>query len=366
MRYLQFLLLLPLVWSCEKKEVPPQERENTVTTMSVQPSEVPVSFEYIATSESSRQVNIRARVDGFLNKRVYTEGTMVEENQILFEMDKKPFIAKVDAAEAALERRVAAMKTAKLNMDRAIPLEKLNALSEKDMDDAIGAYESTAASVEEAKANLLTAQLNLSYCTIRSPLYGVSSDALQKDGSYINAENSLLTNVSQLDPIWINFSLSENQLQKYRNETSSGLLIPPKNDEYEIEIFLVDGSTFPYKGKITFLEPYYNSNTGTFLIRSSVENPKGVLRPNQYVHVRVSGAIRPNGILVPQRAVHQSSKGHYVWLVDHNNTVLFQPVTVGDWKGNSWFINEGLKNGDRIIIDGGIKVQAGETVNVKG
>ena len=314
---------------------------------------------------SSREVDIRARVNGFLDERVYTEGEMVDENQILFEMDKKPFIAKVDAAKAALDRKIASMNTAKLNMDRAIPLERLNALSEKDMDDAIGAYESAAAAVEEAKADLQTAELNLSYCTIVSPLRGITSDAMQKDGSYINAQNNQLTTVSQLDPMWINFSISENQLQSFRSQIAEKLLVPPKNDEYEIEVYLVDGSVFPYKGKITFLQPYYNSQTGTFLIRSSVENPKGLLRPNQYVRVKVIGAVRPNAVVIPQRAVSQSPKGHYVWVVDKEDIVTYRPVKVGSWSGENWTISHGLHKGDRVIIDGGSKVSAGQKVKVK-
>ena len=324
-----------------------------------------MSFKYIATTESSRMVDIKARVNGFLEKRTYTEGTMVHENQVLFEMDKKPFLAQVAAAKASLKRREAAMNTAKLNMDRAIPLEKLNALSQKDLDNAIGAYESAAASVEEAKAELITADLNLSYCTIRSPLYGISSNAQQQDGSYLNVAQSALTTVSQLDPIWVNFSISENEMQTHQNEIEKGWLIPPKNQEYEVEVFLVDGTPFPYKGKITFLQPFYNASTGTFLIRSSFENPKGTLRPNQYLMAQVNGAVNPHGILIPQKAVNQSSKGHYVWVIDKNDKVTFRPVKVGSWQGTDWFINEGLETGDRVVVDGGMKIAAGQTVKVK-
>ncbi len=365
MRFLKLLILLPLALSCDKTPEPHAKENPTVTVITIEPKDTPASFEYIAITESSRQVDIRARVNGFLDKRLYTEGGMVKENQTLFEIDKKPFVAQVDAAKAALDRTIASMKTAKLNMDRAIPLEKLNALSQKDMDDAIGAYESSAAAVEEARANLQTAELNLSYCTIVSPLNGISSDALQKDGSYINAENSKLTTVSQLNPMWVNFSLSENQLQHYRNQVHQGLLVPPKDHEYEIEVYLVDGSTFPNKGKITFLEPYYNSETGTFLIRSSVENTKGILRPNQYVRVKATGATEPNAIVVPQRAVQQSSKGHYVWVIDQKDTVTYRPVKVGSWKDEDWMIEQGLKKGDRVVVDGGSKITAGQTVKVR-
>src|SRR5512139_707149 len=232
----------------QKVEPPPPE----VTVLAIVQRDVPVSFEYVAQTQSSRQINIQARVNGFLEKRVYTEGSVVKAGQVLFLMDKKPYEAQVNAAEAALARQKAAMETARMNLERTKPLAAKNALSQKDLDDATGTFEASAASVEQAKAQLETEQLNLSYCTITSPVDGITSAALQHDGSYINIINSQLTTVAVLSPMWVNFSISENEIQNYRDQIAKKLVIPPTDENYEVEVILVDGSIFPYKGRITF------------------------------------------------------------------------------------------------------------------
>ena len=238
-------------------------------------------------------------------------------------------------------------------------------MSHKDLDDATGSFESSAAAVEQAKAQLETARLNLSYCTIASPVAGITGAALQQDGTYINQQNSQLTTVAVLSPIWVNFSLSENEVQKYRDQVARKLLIAPAKGDYEVDIIMVDGSLFPYKGRITFAAPSYNEQTGTFLLRANVDNPGGILRPNQYVRARLKGAIRPNAVVVPQRAVQQGGKGHYVWVVGKDGRSEYRPVTVGEWYGNDWFINEGLRADDKVIVDGGVAMQPGTPVIVK-
>jgi len=363
-RTLWVLAVVFLLCSCSQEQ-PKAKKEAQVTTLTIEQKDVPVSFEYIAVTQSSHLVNIQARISGFLEKRVYTEGEFVKEGQVLFLMDKKPFQAQVDAAKAALNRQQAALNTAQLNLARVKPLAEKKALSQKDLDDAVGSAESASALVHQAEAQLEAAMLNLSYCTITSPLDGISSSTLQQDGSYVNVTDSKLTTVSALTPIWINFSISENQLQDFRNQFTKKLLIKPKNDEYEVEVILLDGSLFPYKGRITFREPYYNSQTGTFLIRASVDNPEGLLRPNQYVRARVKGAIRPNAIVVPQKAVQQSSKGNFVWVVNEQNQAVIRLVIVGEWIENDWFINSGLNAGDVIIIDGSVTISPGQKVNIQ-
>lgn len=364
-----FLILSALVLlSCEKKENAAgkgQEQSVVVTTLVIQPKDVPVNFEFVAQTQSSHQVNIQARVSGFLDQRVYVEGEMVEKGQELFIMDKKPYQVQVDAAKAALAMREAALETARLNLNRVKPLAELDALSQRDLDDANGMFLSNSAAVEEAKSGLETALLNLSYCTILSPLKGITSAAEKQDGTYLNVADSQLTTVSALDPIWVNFSLSESQIQNYNEQVEKGLLLPPASKEFQVKVILLNGKVFPHAGKITFTEPYFNSQTGTFLIRASVENPEGVLRPNQYVRAKVEGATRPNAILVPQRAVQQSAKGQFVWLVNEEGKADFRPVTVGDWYGEDWFINEGLAEGEQVIVDGGITLHAGVSVTIK-
>jgi len=333
--------------------------------MEIVQKDVPVAFEYVAQTQSSHLVNIQARVSGFLDKRSYAEGSVVKEGQILFQMDPKPFQVQLAQAEAALAKQEAALETARLNLERTKPLTEQNALSQKDLDDATGQYQSAAAATEQAKAQVESAKLNLSYTTITSPVTGVSSSAQQTDGTYINPQNSLLTTVAVLSPIWVNFSISENEMYKYRDQQAKGLLRSPDYKDIKVEIILVDGSVYPYIGQMTFAEPSYNAQTGTFLIRASVNNPDGILRPNQYVRARLKGAIRPKAILVPQRAVQQGSRGHFVWVVGKEGKVEQRPVVVGDWHGDDWFIFEGLRNGEQVGIDGTLTLRPGVTVTVK-
>ena len=350
---------------CKKEQAVAPPQPPVVTVMEVTRKDVPIAFEQVAQTQSSHLVNINARVSGFLDKRVYTEGDIVKQGQVLFLMDPKPFQAQLSQAMAALSIQKSSLETARSNLIRTKPLAEQNALSQKDLDDANGQYEAAAAAVEQSRAQVETAQLNLSYTTITSPVAGVTSAAVQTDGTYISSANSQLTTVAVLSPIWVNFSLSENELQKLRNQMAKGLLQKPKEDSYVVEVILVDGSIFPHTGQITFADPSYNSQTGTFLIRASVDNPKGVLRPNQYVRVRLKGAIRPNAILLPQAAIQQGPKGHFVWVVGKDGKTDQQPVVVGDWHENDWFIFEGLAAGEQVVIDGTLSLRPDILVTVK-
>jgi membrane fusion protein (multidrug efflux system) len=262
-----------LAVGCSKEEQAAEPQPAEVSTLQIVPRDLPVTYEYIARTQSPQEVNIVARVSGFLDKQSYTEGDIVRAGQVLFEMDKKPFIAQLNAAKAALARQQAAHWTALANLKRVRPLAKQNALSQKDLDDAIGVELSTAAAVEQAKANVETAALNLSYCTIGSPLRGVAGAAQQKVGAYLSPESNLLTTVSSLNPMWVNFSLSENEVTRYRDEIAKGLIVPPQDRNYVVEIIQVDGSLFPHTGKVSFVAPSFDPQTGTFLVRVSVANP---------------------------------------------------------------------------------------------
>ncbi|MBK7591081.1 MAG: efflux RND transporter periplasmic adaptor subunit [Betaproteobacteria bacterium] len=335
-----------------------------VTALTIVPRDVPIATTFVAQTQSSQAVNIQARVSGFLDKRVYTEGSVVRAGQVLFRMDPKPFQAQVDGAAAALQKNQAAHEVAKANLARIKPLAQLNALSQKDLDDAQGQFEQTAAAVAQSQAQLESARLDLSYTTITSPVAGVSSFSAVAEGSYVDAKNAQLTTVSVLTPMWINFSLSENEMERLRSQVQKGLIRMPAGQQFVVEVELVDGSVLPDKGRITFADPSYNSQTGTFLIRASVDNPKGVLRPNQYVRARLLGATRPNAVLVPQRAVQQGAKGHFVWVANKADKAELRPVQVGDWYGDSWFIAQGLAAGDRVVVDGTLRLAPDAPVKV--
>ena len=342
-----------------------QPRSAEVSIITVEAKDVPVSAEYVAQTQSSRQVNIQARVNGFLEKRVYIEGTMVKNGDVLFLMDQKPFKVQLNQAQAAMEKQMAAMETARANLARVKPLADVNALSKKDLDDAVGQFRAYEAAVAQAKGQVEQAKLNLSYTVITSPVTGISSYAQQAEGTYISQQNSLLTTVAVLSPMWVNFSISENELQRARDQEKKGLLRRPKDNNFEVEVTLVNGSLFPHTGRITFAESSFNAQTGTFLLRASVDNPKGILMPNQFVRVRLKGYIRPDAILVPQRAVQQSAKGHFVWVVDKDNKAESRPVTVGEWKGDEWVIFEGLKAGERVVVDGFLMLSPGMPLTIK-
>lgn len=361
-----FVMLFAVSGCAQHKEESSGKKQGSaeVTAMTVTPKDTPVSFEYVAQVQSSRQVNIQARVSGFLEKRVYTEGEMVKTGQTLFVMDQKPFKAQLDQAKAALERQEAALDVARKNLARARPLAAANALSKRELDDAVGKFETAAAAVAQAKAVVEQAGLNLSYTVIKSPVNGITSYALQQDGSYLNPGNSQLTTVAVTSPVYVNFSLSENERLKFHNEMQKGLLREPGDKKYTAEIILADGSIFPHTGQVTFANPMFNPQTGTFLIRVTVANPQNWLRPNEYVRVRLQGATRPNAVLIPQRAVHQSSKGHLAWVVGKDDKVEPRPVTVGDAHANDWFINDGLRAGDRVVVDGALGLSPGELVKV--
>lgn len=368
----RFLLLLGTIAvvttlaACKKEKATPTAASQVpvVSVVEIVPRDVPVTYEYVAQTQSSHLVNIQARVSGFLDRQLYTEGSVVKAGQVLFQMDAKPFKVQLDQAEAALAKQAAALETSRRNLARTKPLVEQNALSVKDLDDATGQFQSASAGVEQAKAQVESAKLDLSYTTITSPVTGISSSVHQTEGTYISPQNSLLTTVAVLDPIWVNFNISENDMQRYRDQIAQGALVPPKDRDYTIEVVLVDGSIYPHVGKMTFADPSYDPQTGTFLVRASVPNPQSILRPNQYVRARQKGAIRPRAILVPQRAVQQGAKGHFVWVVGVGDKAEQRPVVVGNWHGDDWFIFEGLKSGERVAVDGTLALQPGMTVSV--
>lgn len=367
MRFAGVLCLTFLFFtSCsDKKTKDDTAKEVDVKVVDVKKIDAPISYEFVGQAESSRQVEIRARVDGFLDVIAYDEGAMVQPGQILFVLDKKPFEASLQEAEGQLALQEARLETATLNLNRIRPLAEKDALSQKDLDDAEGRQKEAQAAVLGAEGSVNQAELNLGYATIRSPLKGLASKANKQEGSYISqGPDSLLTYVAQLDPIWVNFSVSENQILTVKEEVKKGKVIPPKHDEYIVEVVFADGSTFPHKGKINFAEPNIDPVTGTFLIRAVLPNPDGEMRSGQFLRVYLHGAKRPNAILVPQKAVVQGAKGQFVWVVGKDNHPETRNVMVGPWQGDNWFINEGLNEGDQVIVDGIMRLNTGVTVKV--
>lgn len=338
----------------------PPVTEVGVVTVSVR--DVPLTYEFVGETQSSQQVEIRARVNGFLEQRLYTEGAMVKAGEVLFRMDQKPFQAALDSAQAELAQQQARLITARANLSRVRPLAAKNALSQKDLDDATGNEQAAAAAVEQAKASVTTARLNLGYTTITSPVAGLSSYAKKQVGSYIDPSNSLLTYVAKLDPIWVNFSLSENELLQSQAQQAAGEVTLPARGAMEIEIVLADGTKYAKRGRIAFADASFSSETGTYLIRAELPNPEGALRPGQFVRVRVMGAMRTKAITVPQEAVVQGQRGQSVWIVDKNSKAESRVVDVGEWSESNWVIRSGLREGDTVIVDGAVRLVPGAPV----
>ena len=360
------LVISPFLLSaCDSEPEQVQGMAPEVTVVEITPKDTPVVGEFVAKTASSRRVEIRSRVVGFLDKREYEEGSMVDVGQVLFQIDPKPFQAQLNATKAELNQQQARMVTAKANLDRIEPLAKQNAVAKKELDDALGNYRSTSASVEAAKAKVVQAELDLGYCTIKSPVRGLSSFANLREGAFVGqGKESLLTYVAQVDPMWVEFSISENQLLKHRESVRTGELIDPENGDFIVEIVLADGATYPQKGHITFADASLSEETGTFLIRAEVDNPEKELRPGMFVRAFLKGGIRPDAILLPQRAVQQGAKGSFVWVINEEGKAEFNPIEVGPWFGDQWFIDKGLEGGETVVVNGALKLRAGVPVKI--
>jgi membrane fusion protein (multidrug efflux system) len=354
---------LLLLSACSEQNTP-ASRVSDVKIISIQSRDTPVVFEYVGRTASSQQVEVRSRVDGFLDDRLYTEGSIVTKGDIMFKMDAKPFETQLAAAKAALAEQKARLKVNKANLKRVKPLAEANAVSKKELDDAEGRVNSASAAVEMAQADVETAKLNLGYTTIYAPVTGASSYARIQNGAFVNPMNSLLTYVAQLDPIWVNFNISENDMLKARHMKDQGLINMPENGQFDVELKMADGSSYPETGRIFFSDANYSTETGTFLIRASFNNSEQRLRPGQFVRVLLKGAIQPDAILVPQKAVSQGAKGFFVWTIDQDNKAQLRNVKVGEWQDENWFILDGLSAGDRVVTDGFIHLSANAAVNI--
>jgi len=352
---------------CSKEAPPPPRPAPQVTVITATPKTIPFVATFVAQTESSQQVDIVARVSGYLDKIAYREGELVKAGQVLFQIDPRPFQAQLDAAKGELLAQQARFATAKANLARIKPLAAQDAVSKADLDRAQGDYDSSNAAVFAAEAKVKEAALNLGYTTIRAPVTGLASRASQRQGAYINAvsEGAKLTYVAALDPIWVNFSVSQNQMAKIRDLTAKKLLVPPPGQNYEVELVMSDGSTYPQKGRISFADPSFSQETGSFLVRAVLPNRENALRPGMFVTARVLGATQPDAIVVPQLAVQQGSNGHLVYVVKPDGTAELRPVVVGDYAGaKDIVIQSGLQAGDRVVVEGALKVVPGQPVKV--
>ena len=350
--------------ACSKPAPAPPQAVG-VTVMRVVSQTIPADFQYVGVAESSHIVELRARVEGYLTKIAYPEGSLVHTGDLMFVLDERPFVASLDMAKGELARQQAILWNAEQSKNRMVPLYKENAVSQRDYDNAIAEELAAKASVMTAEANVEQAALNLGFASIEAPVTGMASKAIFREGALISpGPNSLLTNIYVIDPIWVNFSVSEGDILKARDEREKHLLVYPEDNHFSIEVIMSDGTVFPAEGVVNFTDPAVQQNTGTMLVRSTVSNPNGWLRPGQFVRVIVKGAERPNAIIVPQTAVTQGQKGIFVYVVDGQGHAQIRPVTVGDWYHDYWIIQSGLKDGDVVITQGVNKVRNNMAVTI--
>lgn len=365
MSYICIAVIFFMTGCQEKKEPSAKKAPIPVTAFKVEAQTIPAVFEFVGVAKSSHPVEIRARVEGYIWSIDYLEGSEVKQDDLLFVLDPLPFQASLDEAKGVLAHQEAILWRSQRSLDRIAPLFTKNAVSQRDLDDATASVLAAEASVLSAKANLVQAELNLSYTRVTSPIRGLSSRAAYREGTLVTPNaNGLLTLVSVIDPIWVLFSVSDNQLVQGQGEEARKQLVLPPQQEYSVTLEMSDGTMFPYPGYVNFSSPILDPETGSMVVRSTFKNPEGMIMPGQFVKAYVSGATRPNAIVVPQQSVFQGQDGMYVFVIDKNNTVSLREIEVGNWYKEYWIIKRGLNSGDIVVVEGTNRINPGVQVQV--
>jgi membrane fusion protein (multidrug efflux system) len=372
-----------------------------VEVVSVEQSDIPVYREWIGTLDGMVNAAIRAQVTGYLLTQNYSEGSFVRKGQLLFEIDPRPFQAVADQAqgqlaqadgqlaltkaeylqsEAQLASAEANQRKAQLDENRYIPLAKENAVTQQDLDNAVQNNISAQAQVklaaaqveaanarikgasaagEAAKATLEAAKVNLGFTKLYSPIDGIAGAALIQIGNLVSRETNAITTVSTLDPIKVTFAISEQEYLRLTRQRRPAEPTPP------LELILADGTVYPHKGNFAFADRQVNQSTGAIEVTGVFPNPGNILRPGQYGKVRVAVETIQGALLVPKQAVSELQGGYEVATVDRNNEVSIHTINVGEQIGSFWLIRDGLKAGERVIVEGAQKVGSGMHVNPK-
>jgi len=355
-----------LATACDKPsaqqtaQMPPPE----VNVVTVQPRDIAATFEQVGQTAGVREVEVRPRVTGILQHWNYKEGSTVPAGRSLFTIDPAPFQATVARADADLASALAKDAQTQRDIERLQPLYEQGMVSRKAFDDALSAKEVAAAGVKSSKAALTQAKLDLAYTRVEAPISGVTSRALKSEGSLVEAQQTLLTTISQIDPIHVIFSISESEHLRLNREAAAGRLQLPKDGRFTVTVRLSDGTTSARPGRVDFSDVRINPETGTSEARAVLPNSDQSLRPGQFVRVTLAGATYINALAVPQRAVLEGPTGKIVMTVNAQSMVEPRPVEVGQWAGADWIITSGLNPGDRVIVDGLMKVRPGAPVKI--
>jgi membrane fusion protein (multidrug efflux system) len=352
-----------LLTACSKAAPPaaPPPPEVTVITVASQP--VMSVIELPGRLQAVRTAEVRARVDGIVQRRLYTEGTDVRAGQPLFAIDPRQLRAQLSASEATLARARATAANAAQDVARYKGLVAQQALSQQEYDAAVARLRTAEADVAQTTAQIAAARLNLSYTTVTAPIAGRAGRAAVTEGALVSGSGAtLLTTIEQLDPIFANFSQSSSDVLALRNKISAGTLKAPATTRVPVHLVLEDGSLYRMPGHVDFVDMSIDETTGTAALRATFPNPARALLPGQFVRARVEAGVQPNGLLVPQRAVTITPQGATVLVVGAKDIVESRPVTVGALQGGAWVIQSGLTAGERVVVDGLQKAAPGKPV----
>jgi len=350
------------VGACGEKtapEAPPPE----VLVTEVVKRDVPVYGEWVGTLDGFINAQIRAKVQGYLQSKLYREGTLVKEGDVLFQLDPRQYQAALDQAKADVAQREAILVRSQQNVARYRPLVAKGAVSKKELDDAIQSAEANRANVDAARAALDNAKLNLEWTTVRSPITGIAGIAQAQVGDLI-APSTLMTTVSQVDPIKVYFPVSEQEYLQFtaRNPTpSDGEL----RNTPSLQLFLADGKAYDHPGEVSAVNREVAVQTGSIQVQAVFPNHDNVLRPGGYAKVRAVVDVRTNAAVVPQRAVQEVQGKYQVAIVGKDDVVEIRSVKVGPKSGEEWVIDEGVQPGERVVTEGLQKVRGGMKVVAK-
>ena len=337
--------------------MPPPE----VSVITVQAESRPIELEYAGQTAGSRETEVRARVAGILQKRLFDEGSVVKAGTPLFQIDPANIQTQVASAEAAVAVAQARVSQTQRDLARLAALITDRAISQKEFDDGKSALELAEATLKQSQAQAAEARLNLGYTKVVAPISGVTGTVSKSDGSLVTAADSLLTTIVQTNPIYVNFSVAESDFLRLNAQVKAGqLTVPGKRSGngslgFAVKVKQADGSIYPQAGKLNFASEKVNPQTGSVDVRAEIPNPDGALRPGQFVRVLLGGASRPNTLTVPQRAVIDSPFGKIVFKVTPDDKLAPQPVELDGWSRGQWIVTKGLQAGDRVLVEGFIK-----------
>ena len=332
-----------------------------VEVATVVQQDTPIYSEWVATLDGYVNAQIQPRVAGYLIKQNYKEGSVVRKGQVLFEIDPRPFKAALDQAKAQLAQAEAQLGKASLDVERDTPLAQARAIAQSQLDTEIQAKLGTQAEVQAAKANVEQAQLNMEFTKVTSLVSGIAGIAQVQIGNLVGP-NSVLTSVSQVDPIKAYFTVSEQEFTDFHRRFPTEASVEEQRKRIPLELLLADGNVYEHKGSISFADRQVNPATGAIRIAGLFANPNNLLRPGGYGRVRASAKTQNGALLIPQRAVIELQGSHQVAVVGSDNKVSIRPVTVAERVGNLWIVTDGLKAGERVVVEGLMKMRDGATV----